>query len=491
MSSVLVALRRLAADRIPALGIALVILVTATVFALAPRILERVGDNAFRGVVREASAFDRNITIIEEQPIQPGSAADPLSGVDEEGDRLDRELPASIDNLIASRSTVIDSARWKLVAETADPTYVRFRIQPGAEARLHYVEGRAPTATVGSIDVPPQPPVPGNAPQLKAKVLEVALSADSVKPTGASLGDTILVKLDFRDPLVNGERNEFAAMKIVGIFAVDASIDPFWYDDRSLERVSYRTIGGDSLFVDVTALIATDSYESMVGLVQGDITPTRTMWRSFVDPDRLRASDLDPLARDLRKLDTIFPKGQALSRSLDAAALQSGLLPLVVTHQARWTSALAILMVLAIGPAAVALGTLLLIAVIAARRRRPALSLVRGRGGTVGQLIRAVLFEGAVLAIPTSALAIALATAAVPADRIQPTIAGAALVAAAAIVLLVFTGVSGLASASPAAHDAARDAGVPMRRSARRVVFDIVIVVAAATGAYLLRERGV
>src|SRR4051812_17348700 len=296
MSSVLVALRRLAADRIPALGIALVVLVTATVFAVAPRILERVGDDAFQGVVRQASAFDGNLAIVEEQPIQPGTAADPLAEVDKEGDRLTAQVPRSIRDVIASRSTVVDSARWQLTSKTPDPTYVRFRIQPGAETRLQYVEGRAPTATTESIDLPPMPPVPGNAPQLKATVLEVAVSSSALEPAAARLGDTVIVKLDFRDPLVNGERNEFAAMKIVGVFTVDAPVDPFWYDDRGLERVAYRTIGGDSLFVDVTALIATDAYEPMIGIVRPDITPTRTTWRSFVDPARLRAADLDVLA---------------------------------------------------------------------------------------------------------------------------------------------------------------------------------------------------
>jgi hypothetical protein len=68
MSSFLVTLRRLRDDRVPTFGIAFVVLVTATVFALAPRLLERVGDDAFRGVARQATAFNRNIALIEEQP---------------------------------------------------------------------------------------------------------------------------------------------------------------------------------------------------------------------------------------------------------------------------------------------------------------------------------------------------------------------------------------------------------------------------------------
>ena len=42
MSSVLVALRRLRDDRAPAIGLALLVLVTATVFGVAPRLIDRV-----------------------------------------------------------------------------------------------------------------------------------------------------------------------------------------------------------------------------------------------------------------------------------------------------------------------------------------------------------------------------------------------------------------------------------------------------------------
>ena len=54
MSSFLVALRRLRDDRAPAIGLGLLVLVTATVFGVAPRLIERVGDDALRGVVASA-----------------------------------------------------------------------------------------------------------------------------------------------------------------------------------------------------------------------------------------------------------------------------------------------------------------------------------------------------------------------------------------------------------------------------------------------------
>src|SRR5699024_6370996 len=107
--------------------------------------------------------------------------------------------------------------------------------------------------------------------------------------------------------------------------------------------------------------------------------------------------------------------------------------------------------------ATIAIATLLLVATIAASRRRTAIVLVRGRGGTLGQLTRALLLEAAVLVIPVSALAIAVTVAvlppaapaatgsagAVPAGAaalgvgaIRPVIAGAAIVATIMAALL-------------------------------------------------------
>lgn len=489
MSAFLVTLRRIREDRVPTLGVALVVLITATVFAVTPRLLDRVGDDAFRGVVRQATAFNRNIALIEEQVPPPRSTDAPLAEIDDEGERLVAKMPASVQSLIASRSTVIDSQRWSLRIDTPDPTFVRFRIQPGADTRLHYVAGRAPTPAVTTVALPPPAqPTPGGD-QQTAKILEVAIAEDAVRPIGHGLGETIMLRPDGRDPLVGSERSAIAGMKIVGLFKVDDPSDPFWYEDHGLEHVTYRSLGGDSLLVDVTALIPVESYVPMLQIVDADITAVRATWRSFIDPDRLRSGDIDGLVRDLRKLDTLFPRSQPGARPSDAAAMQSGLLNLVTTHQGRWTSALAILTVVAIGPAAVAFGALALIAAVAARRRRPALALVRNRGASLGQALRAVLLEGALVAIPSAAVAIAVAVAVIPSDQQRPTILAATVVAVVAVILLVVTGLSG--TAARAAGRADGDGTVATGPSARRLVLDAAIVVLAAGAAYLLRERGV
>jgi putative ABC transport system permease protein len=465
------------------------VFVTATVFGLAPRILQRVGDDALQGVVANAGAISRNIALVDDGFIPAGPPEDPLVHFGEEGDAREALMPASITDLIDDRSIVIESARWRIQAPTPDPAFTRFRIQPGAETRIHYVQGRAPTATTRTVDLPktssPAPVGPDGSPQTTATDMEVALSSDAVHQIGHGLGETLFLTLDPRDGL-NAGRNGgvMAAMEIVGVFDVDQPLDPFWYDDTSVEKANIRSLGGDARAIDTTALIAPDAYQAALTVIAPEEPPIRTTWRLFVAPDRLSASRIDPLILDLRKLDTTFL--QVTTRTLDGTALRSGLLPLIQAHAARWMSALAILTVVAIGPAAAAIAALGLVATIAARRRRPALSLVRERGATLGQIVRAVFLEGFVITVPALGLAVLAAALLLPAGSNRATIAAATIVTLLAIGLLIVTAIPGSITAQ-----AGRDGDPPRGPSPRRLVLDLLVIILAGFGAYLLRERGV
>jgi hypothetical protein len=153
VSSVLVALRRLRDDRAPAIGLAILVFVTATVFGLAPRLIDRVGDDALHGTVAAATAFNRNIALLEEQVI-PAGQTEPLEEVDSEGDALDRRIPAAIRAIVHRRDVVIDSERFEVQAKTQDPSFIRFRIQPGAADRMTIVQGAAPVAAHELVELP-------------------------------------------------------------------------------------------------------------------------------------------------------------------------------------------------------------------------------------------------------------------------------------------------------------------------------------------------
>jgi putative ABC transport system permease protein len=492
MSSVLVALRRLRDDRVPALGLGLLILVTASLFGLAPRALERIGDDALRGTIRGATAIQRNFALLEEQVFPPGGS-DPLERITEEGDRLDTRVPSAIRALVSERLTVVDSARFSIQADTPDPSFLRFRIQPGASERIHYVAGGAPAARREQVQMPDElrrflpPAETSSTDPVAVTVLETAISVEAAEEIDKTVGDLLFLTFDGRDPLAQSSPG-VVATRIVGIFETNDAADPFWYEDQTLNHVLIRSIGGDTRFVDVGALLPADSYEALIKAGQFVGTPIRVTWRHFVDPARVASAQLEPLLVDLRRLESAFPQTPVTSGTLPGAAMRSGLLPLLVGHQARWTAASAVFTVVAIGPAAVALAALALVATIAARRRRRALALVRGRGGTLGQLVRAVFLEGCVIAIPALAIAILLSIVLIPGGNDRASIIAASAVATIAVGLLIATALRGTTAAARSPRD---DDPSPRRISARRLVVDLAVILGTAGAAYLLRERGV
>jgi len=492
MTSVLVALRRLRDDRIPAIGLALLVLVTATVAGLTPRILERVGDDALHGVIAAADPVQRDITLFEEEAI-PADPGDPLKVVQDEGERLDEPIPGSIAGLVASRSTVVDSARFQVRAETSDPTFVRFRIQPGAETRIHYVAGGEPKVVTDQVALPEElrrftnlaDDTSGQA--VMVPVIAAAISSESARTLGATLGSTWFLSLDGRDSLV-GRSTGVVQMRVDGIYDVDDEHDPFWSNDQTINHVGIRTLGGDTRLLDLGALLPAATYGEVVDASNALNVPIRYAWRHFVDPARLSAASLPATILDARRLESTYPQAQTGTGILNGVAMRSGLLGLLVAHAARWSAATAILTVVVLGPAAVAIAALALVAMLAARRRRPALALVRGRGATLGQVTRAVLVEGLVIVAPMVVIALLLAIALLPGADALPTVVAALAVGVVAIGLLVLTALTGGAATVTPARDAD---DIPRGPSIRRLVLDGVVIVLAIVAAWLLRERGI
>ena len=483
MASIVLAVRRFRDGRAAAVGLALLVLVTAICAAAAPRLLDRAANDALRGEVSSASAFDRNIQLVQERRYET-TGDDLLGGVVKAGQELEAEMPAGVQDLITSRGYVIDSLRFSIRNDTPDPSFLRMRIQEGAAERITMVEGRAPTATTRSItseqldaaDVP-----------LEIQVVEALLSADSLAAIGLKVGDTLMLQPDTTDRLVGrGGPRLPAGVDIVGAFEAKDPSDPFWLDDFALFRHGVRRTGGDTQFIDVTAMVAPEEYQLLLDTPPGHV-PLRYTWRYFIDRDRIQASTAGPLIADLRRLDGIFPSagGNAIETG---TALHSGLLVLLEAEQARWASAVAVLTVIGLGPLTVGTAALALIGLFVMQRRRPALALGRARGASAAQLLGAVATEGVILSVPPSIVAGLLAAAILPTGPAVPTVAGAAAIAILTTLLLVSAGAS-VAVASP--RGPGRDSTIVRRPGSRRLALEGLIVVLAVGGALLLRERGV
>lgn len=472
-------LRRLRHDRASAVGLFALVLVTAFVFALGPRLLTRVADQALRDDVAAAPAAVRDIQLLQDRRIGPASG-DPLGAVDAAGADLQDRIPPAIRDLFVDRIYRVDTPRWRVLADTKSGSFLTLRVEQGVGDRIRYVSGRAPTGG-GRIE-----PSDGTTTGPASVGYEAAISSETADMMGVGVGDRLPLLPDQTDPLARGH-TEHVAATVVGIFEVLDPDDPYWSGDTTLERPTLKALDADTVFTNAVAIIAPESYPSLMSVTDERGLRLHYGWRFLVDPARLQGRRVDDLVTDLRRLESVFPATAPSTSAAEATTLRSGLLRLIDAQQARWRSAQAVLTTVAIGPAMVAGAALGLVIVLGSSRRRSALGLSRSRGASPIQVVGATLAEGVLLAVPAAIVAMALAVAIVPAGLDPLTIAIPLVVAGLTIVLLT-------AAIVPTAQGSATAPGrssLGRRGGPRRIVFELVVIGLAIGGAILLRDRGI
>lgn len=478
------ALKRLRDERPATLGLGVLVLVTGFLFGVAPRALDAVGDQVLRDEVARASGVARNVQFVEDGRLPPArdDNPDPMANVARRGEQLDERLPAAVDALFASRGWQVESGRHQLYRRQ-EPVFLKFRLQEGLDEHIRYVGGRAPAATDETIDnvFVDQVDV-GTLP-----VLEVALARPTAELFRVELDEVVVMYGDEGDALIGrGPQLQYRAIRLVGIYEAIDPADPWWLEDPLLQGPVIRVRGTNNDLIDGAAVLSPGQYAQLIEVTSDVQPPLRYTWRRFVDPSRLDASTAQALLVEFRRARTTYPSANP------TPAIETGYRTALDTtierEQAQWASAVAILTVVAVGPAAVAAAALALVALLAAHRRRFALTVSRSRGASVTQLVAAVVAEALLLTVPATVLAIVAARLLVPSGPNNPTFVAATAVAVLTTVILVFTSVPAPGSGAGAGG---RDTGIVRRPSARRVVMEALVVALALGGAWLLRERGV
>jgi putative ABC transport system permease protein len=473
-------LNRYRAEIVPMLLLALIVGATAFLAAVGPRLFNRVADEGLQYDVERAQSIERNIELGEIGHLVGGD------GLDAVADRLSvlqAELPETVSGLIASSTYWAESANWSVVGPPREwPTWVRFRFPEGVEERITYVEGRAPTGETTTI--PGQRGTLPGEPE-DATLFEVALSTEIAAAIGVGVGDRLEMLPDTDDILVGQFSSPVrVAADVVGLYTVDDPTDEFWMNDSSLDLPTVIVISPELQLIYGTALLSPDAYEPLI--LKG--LPARYAFRYFIDPDRVDAGLLDDLATDLRQMQTRYPPFVTSLLDIDVTTLRTGLLEVLEDFTAERRTAEAVLVTAALGPAAVATAAVALVALLMVHRRRRAVTLVRGRGASLAQLIGSHVVEGLVIAAPAALVGFLAATALVDARSSAWSPAAAALVAAAATIVLVLTV---MRPATAPLREVEREAPSAARGNPRRIAFEVLVIVLAVGGAYLLRQRGV
>src|SRR6478736_171540 len=398
VSATVAILRRLRAERGVVAFLFVLVATTSFLVAVSPRLLDRVSDEGLRDGFSRATAIQRNIEFATADRIAPGAAGTPFAGVEAEADELWARIPASIQRIVADRSYVVESPRFRVVEPPNYTTFITFRSQDGLADRIAYISGRPPERMAQPAD------------DSGTAHLEIAISDEAAAETHIRLGDTLQLTVDPGDPIM---RNLFprptgkAEATVVGTYRVPEPADPYWYDDPAPIRAA---VGGtvDNPIAYVSGVIAPDAYADVFAL---DL-PTAYRWRFYVDAADTDAGQLDALVPDLRRLKTEFEAAGGVRDAIPN--LRTGLAAVVDRYLSERATAEAVLAVAALGPMAVAAGALGLIAILVVRRRRGAIVLARGRGASGGQLLWAQLIEGLLVTIPAALVGLVLAWVLVP-----------------------------------------------------------------------------
>ena len=491
--------RRLRRDRAAAAGLVALVFVTAFVFAVAPRALATVADQALRDEMVAAGSADRNLRL--DQLTRPCCTRDTAVNVVEHGDELAAQLPAVLKAVAArpptsSPSYVIQTPLWHATSGTPIDNVLALRIQQDVQAHVTLTAGRWPTGITSS-----EPDVaPGALANAVVTTFEVAISDDAAKALQVSVGTHLDLTPEPTDPLAVG-RPMHATVVIVGIYRPTDRADPYWIDDATVEGSTIRALDPDHPKVDTSLLLSPDAYPALLATALPlpatadeavpleSILPLQYEWRFYVDAARMRSTQVGALIQAMRRTESLFPVGVPAINGPDSdrVNLQTGLLRLLVEHQSRWVSAQAVLAVSAIGAGAVAVATLGLVILLAARQRRRTIIVARERGASRRQLLCATILEGALFTGPPALAGALLARVLVPTTIGHLTLAAAVAVAVSALVLF-------LVAVRPALVGPLRGQGAgpaPSRRaSGRRLVLETLLVVGAAGAALVLRQRG-
>ena len=423
-------LRRLRLAPVQTAALALLVGVTALVFAVAPRALQSTGDAILRNELQAAPVDARSLELVQLARIEPGSP-DLLANVSARGAGFEAQFPPEVARLVSGTDVVVDTTRFRLEAPTLEDRTLRLRIQPPAAGHIHFVDGAFPTGTTttlpaGSVTDPTFPPGP-------VTVVPVALSTASAAALQAQVGQTLLISLDPTD-LANRGAQLGLAVEVTGIFSVDEPTDAFWFDDTSLDQPVIRSLSALAQVQDVTALLAPSVYPALLAASDTEQEPLRYHWRYTVDVTRLDQAGAPGVITQLRRLQGLFPSPAGPAGP--DPVLQGALGQLLEAEQASWQAAQVVLAVVAIGPAVVAAAALALMAVLTGQRRRSSLFLARARGASRAQVWLSLLAEGTLLAVPAAACAAVAAALLVPDGPTQATVIAAATVAVVSVVLV-------------------------------------------------------
>ncbi len=478
-------LRRLRNETSILLVLFVLVAFTSFLVAAAPRLFNRVSDEAVHYSLTTAPAAERDVWINANGSIPPGAASG-VSAVRTYGQEREADFPASVEHLVSDRLVGITSVR---LAVQQSIVGVSLRYQDGAADGSRLVSGRWPV----DLGMPLRQLLIGQKPDTASPptVFEAALSTAQADTIGVHVGDRLHVALDHTDPLAPTSVYGITPtdIEVVGIFKPnDANADQWTSSGLLQPTLRYGRAGLENIYV--TALIPAETYPSLAA----GVLPFRYEWRFQVDPAGVDENQVEALRPDLRQLDLIaslkedrFMSATSSMVRLTNVSTRSGLLGILDRYEDQRARSASVLSIAALGPLGLAAAAIAMLAILLIRRRRASLVLTRNRGASGTLLLGTQLWEAIVLMGGASIVGLLLAENAIAARDTPLSLILAIGVAGAATLILV-------AATWPTARRPLiqlERADTPLRRvPVRRLVADGTIIGISVLAIVLLRQRG-
>lgn len=475
-------LRRLRGEGGVILLIVLLVASTSFVFAAAPRLFNRVTDDALRYAVRTASPTQRSLgaTLTSNIGAASGEGIGPVQAY---GDRVEEQLPGSLHDLISERVLRVDSARMLVDDPPSYDTRISFRYQDGLPDATRLVAGNWPVdrgTPVRTVPITGPTTAPGG--REAPDVVEAAISTATAAETGVQVGDRLSVTLDGSDPLNFRVPYRLAptVIEIVGLFEAIDETAPYWTGDSALLR-PVQLGSEDSPVAGVAAYVTPEMYPSLAS----SRLPFRYEWRFLIDGARLDASQVPGLQSDLRRLGVV--SGAGGTGEAGVVEIRTGLPAILERFTDERAQTETVLSIATLGPFGLAAGAMAMVALLLVRRRRAMLALARGRGASGSLVLGAQLWESILIAGGAALAGLLLALALIPARGSPLSATLAIAVGAVATALLVGASWS---TARRSLGNLERDDTPVFRVTTRRLVIEGTIVFLAVGATLLLRQRG-
>ncbi|GAA3811960.1 hypothetical protein GCM10022226_35700 [Sphaerisporangium flaviroseum] len=461
--------------------LALLALSASLLIAALPRGFEASYDDALHGILDVTSANVTDLTI----SLEPRAAEQHLTSMAgfQKKDREWREaLPSSVTSVLQTRrgreghfaaKTIGTPVAGRVGVDGPPQQYVNVGWVSGTEKRVRYVQG-----------TPPGPPgvvarVPGYPDLQNVKRFDIALVKDAAEKMGIPVGTT----------LVLGNSRSILG-RVTGVFEpVDASDHGFWDHNLDVLKVSIRrTAGSDIEEQRITGLTDVGS----LSMLNGQDRDLMYSWVIAIDPSAVDTRNAPSVIQGVTDFQSYLDKGagRVLATYAEIAQyapyfLATGLGDLLTDFLRRLATAQALMFLILGGLATVATGVIALAVQLLSERMRPGLALARARGASLGQVVRVGAGTVALAVVP--AVLVGYGLSYLLSGPVTPIVHLGPLVI---VVITIVFAAARLAFTHRKPLQDRRDDVAIRRSSPRRTALELLIVVLALGGSYLLRTRG-